>query len=841
MHPVANSPSSRNQAAGPQGARPAPIPATSPESAGAKSGRRVRLSWLGLGALTLGMGAALACGGGIAHADSTGSAGAGGAAAGNGVKHSTASSKRRPPGGDVTAGSAAPRTPRVGTSNANHVEAPPVFRRAAATIIHAKPAPRVASGLGTSPPAPASPAGLADVLTVTARDVKRVARSPRLSAAALVSAPQPVAAMAVTTSGSLAPVVPALQALIRQVEEAVAASVRFVGTVVRSTVHAAAVLVRTVVDTVVNVIEIAFHPAPHADGPTIGMPDVPTGAVTGDLGFRAPGDLPLTYTVISGPTQGSVVVSSSGTFVYTPTQDARLAADGATPLTDSFVVMANDGFGTTTQTVTVPVTPARYVVALPSDVQNPRMPDFTPDAQSLVFSATPQGGARSEIYRVDVDGSDLQCLTCGLAPEVTGNLAKPFAMENGTDYLLSGGTQSSTGGSSADHYILHCSGGGDGCGEGSTLSLINVPTQFAPGVSAVQTREMRIAPDGTHIAYTQLLASGTQTVLVTMVGMLQENDGSYDIVDSRVVYDGGEIKSFTPDGKAVIVTDFYGRYNQGNADNVMVDLQDGTVTRLTANLDYDESANLSPNGQWLVLGSSRTLNLLTPMTQIVRPTFVPAYVIFPTFLTNQGTTNQAWLVSPADELAGEDGTFLGDPSGAYVSRPVASWSPSGDAVTFWEASVTDPTESRLVVTYLNDTGGGTTPTDTSTPDMSDWATPLSSFVPRLPSLEPGRAGLVGGDAQVATTKNGKLTTTTVTYNNFEDSSGYILNGTESTTANATLTSITYNANITVTDASGNTIGWLTADNVVITNQQAIEGTIESSLNGNDLVMGTPTV
>ncbi|AQT78462.1 hypothetical protein B1R94_03190 [Mycolicibacterium litorale] len=424
-------------------------------------------------------------------------------------------------------------------------------------------------------------------------------------------------------------------------------------------------------------------------------------------------------------------------------------------------------------------------------------------------------------------------------PELTQDLSKPFAMANGTDYLLSSGTQSPTGGTSADHYVLHCAGGDGGCGDGSALSLIMLPTQYAPGVVVVQTREMRMAPDSTHIAYTQLLASGTKTVLVTSVGTLQAGPDGYQIVDSRVVYDAGEIKAFTPDGKGVIVTDFYGRYNQGNADNVVVDLQDGSISRLTANLDYDESTNISPNGQWLIVGSSRTLDYLTPMTQVVRPSFVPAYVVFPTFLAKRGTTNQAWLVSPSDELAGQDGVFLGDPTGAYVSRPVANWNPDVTAVAFWEASIADSAQSRLVVTYLDDLGGGTVPTDTSTPDMSSWAPALSGFVPTLPQLEPGRAGLVGGEAKVASTTSGKLTTTTVTYTNFEDSSGYILNGSESTVANATFTSITYNADITVTDADGTTIGWLRADNVVIANQQTINGTIESSMNGNHLVMGTP--
>ncbi len=810
-----------------------------------RGGRLEPYGWLGLSAITLGMGAALAYGAGVAHADTAGStAPAGASAADHGPKHATAAG-RRTPSAATLAGAKDP-TSRSDVVAPKSAGAPAIMRRASATLDRrTTPSRAVLATVPTAPTPTGSPAGLADVLAYAARDVENIALPQRQPAPGhpgsmnlAASAPVPQVAFDAVVAG---PIQQALHSLVRHIEAAVATTVRFVSSAVRATVQATVVAVRTITTAITNVVEIALHPAPYADGPTVGMPDAPTGAVTGNLGFRAPGDLPLTYTVTTAPTRGTVTVSNSGVYTYTPTQEARLAADGATPLTDTFVVTATDRFGSTSQTVTVPVAPARYVVQVPDSVLAPREPNFTPDGKSLVFSATPQGGGRSEIYRIDVDGTNLRCLSCGLAPDLTEDLSKPFAMANGTDYLLSGGTQSPTGGTSADHFVLHCTGGDGGCGEGSSLSLINLPTQYASGVVVVQTREMRMAPDSTHIAYTQLLASGTKTVLVTSVGTLQAGPNGYDIVDSRVVYDAGEIKAFTPDGKGVIVTDFYGRYNQGNADDVVVNLQNGSITRLTANLDYDESANLSPNGQWLVIGSSRTLNYLTPMTQIVRPSFVPAYVVFPTFLAKRGTTNQTWVVSPADELAGENGIFLGDPTGTYISRPVANWSPDGTAVALWEAQASDATQSRLVVAYLSETGGGALPTDTSTPDMTGWAPALSGFVPTLPQLEPGRAGLVGGDAQVVKTTSGKLTTTTVTYTNFEDSSGYILNGTESTIANATLTSITYNANITVTDADGNEIGWLRADGVVINNQQTIQGTIESSMNGNHLAMGTPVV
>ena len=594
-----------------------------------------------------------------------------------------------------------------------------------------------------------------------------------------------------------------------------------------------------------------FNQAPVLDyGPSSNVQG-PLGVITGHLGATDPEGDALTYTVIARPEHGTVVIDDvTGTFVYTP--DLEYAMGGGV---DSFRVRVTDGklnllhflrpdFGMPRLTVGLDVqsiqpSADRFVVPLPDDVVQPQNPTYTHDGTALIFRATPVGATRTEIYRVGIDGSGLQCLTCGLAPEITENLSKPFAFDDGNRVLLSAGTQSDSGGETADHYILECAGGVNACGAGSQLLEITVPTSVPANVVVIQKqRELRIAPDGVHVGFTQLLGSGTATQLVSSVGRLERTETGYVIVDPRVVYVGGELKNFTSDGKGVMVTDFSGKYEAGNADNVLIDLADGTVTRLTTNLDYDESVDMSPNGRWLALGSSRTLDYLTPMSQIIRPTFVPAYVVFPTFQAKKGSLNQAWVISVDDELAGENGIFLGDPSGAYNSVPVANWSADGTAVTFWERSKTDPSDTRLVVATLNNIDGGTRPSDVSTPDPSGWAQPLSSVVVKATPTEASRAGRVGGSAVVTTSKAGNLTTTTVTYTDFEDEQGLILNGTETTVTNATLTNITYSSDISVTGGDGSARGYLRADGVKIVNQLSLTGTIESSLDGNVLVMGS---
>jgi VCBS repeat-containing protein len=103
---------------------------------------------------------------------------------------------------------------------------------------------------------------------------------------------------------------------------------------------------------VFRTVETGFGLVPVAGIPTVGTPITATGELTGTLGFTEPAGLPLTYTVTTNPTQGSVTVDSAGAFTYTP------YAAAATQSVDTFTVTASDGLAATSKTVTVPVGPA---------------------------------------------------------------------------------------------------------------------------------------------------------------------------------------------------------------------------------------------------------------------------------------------------------------------------------------------------------------------------------------------------------------------------------------------------------------------------------------------------
>lgn len=87
---------------------------------------------------------------------------------------------------------------------------------------------------------------------------------------------------------------------------------------------------------------------------TVGSPNTSTGAVTGSVAYTDPSGKTLTYKVITAPADGTVTVTKTGAFTYTPTVAARLAA-ALTDTTDTFTVVATNGLATTAQTVTVPV------------------------------------------------------------------------------------------------------------------------------------------------------------------------------------------------------------------------------------------------------------------------------------------------------------------------------------------------------------------------------------------------------------------------------------------------------------------------------------------------------
>lgn len=555
--------------------------------------------------------------------------------------------------------------------------------------------------------------------------------------------------------------------------------------------------------------------------------------VTGTLGGSDAEHDALTYTVVRGPKYGTVTIDqATGTFTYTPNDIDYDAAQ-----TDSFTVSVTDGrvnllsaFGQPHRaradvdvTVLNP-TVSRVIMNLPGTITSPANPRYAEDGKSIYFAAQPTAGGRSEIYQIGVDGTDLQCVTCGVTPSETGNLAKPVPVNDGSGRVL---VLVQVPNQSPRYSMLENGVGG--------RVIVPISTPAGGGFAIDKQREMRVSPDGKKVLFTRIVI-GPNNLLqaLPIVGTLNRTATGYEVVDARVVYPTGEGKQWTPDGKGVLILG--GQFDAGNVDDIEVDLATGTVTRVTANLDYDEDLDMSPNEKWIAIGSTRGLDALTPMTRIVRQNFLPVYVGAPVYLSYAvpvNVSNQEWAVALEDELKGENGIPLFDTGDGYAARSMPSWNATGDAVTFWESSVADPSQSRLVIANLRyTTSVGPVDVDRSTPNPS-WAPNLSTYVPTTTPL-PAVGSYTGpkGGSAVVTEEPDPIDPTrtirTVTYTNYVNSDGMILNGTESADYNASQVDVHYLANVTVT---GTHTGSLTADATINAFQQSLSGHITSVLDG----------
>ncbi len=621
-----------------------------------------------------------------------------------------------------------------------------------------------------------------------------------------------------------------------------------------------------------------FNRAPViAENPTTGLQTGQT--VTGNIGATDFEGDRLYYRITQGPRFGTLTIDqATGAYTYTPDDinyDAIQSDSFTVSVTDRrFNLLTflrphgdKDGFGIT---VLNPMA-ERTILNVPDGVTNPVNPRYTEDGGSIFFSATPTVGGRKEIYRIAVDGTDFECITCDVAPPptrpgVAPNLGKPVPFTDGSGRLLVRvGDQGSV--ASGDWAVLEEDAQGN-----RTLIPIITPKGNAAAFSITPQREMRISPDGKHVAFSQLVLNANPAApsyqyvgINAVVGSLTRTDAGYLIEDPRVIYPIGEVKQFTPDGKGVVILG--GQYEIGNLDDVVVNLETGEVTRVTANLDYDEDMDYSPDQKWIAIGSTRTLDSLTPMTQIVRPGFLLPNIygiVYEFYADPVNLSNQEWLVAAEDELKRENGIPLfvvddpntpADEGDGYTARSMPSWNPAGNAVVFWESNVdvdNFPTDTRIVIANLKYTTSGPAPDpDPVTPDYRAWNPPrLDSYVPEPPKPQLGLGTYQsGGGAAVVSEAPGSadfpypgtFTTRTVQYTNYVNEDGLILNGSESNTTNGSQTYVGYRADITVTDAvTGETRGYLKANAYILTTQAgqiyAPGSFIRSELDGKELTL-----
>jgi hypothetical protein len=477
-------------------------------------------------------------------------------------------------------------------------------------------------------------------------------------------------------------------------------------------------------------------------------------------------------------------------------------------------------------------------VPLPAGVTGARFPWFTAGGEGIVFSGIPAGSDRSEILFVREDGSGYRCLTCGVAPEVSVPLLKPIVFADDRRVVVRVGEQSP--GHAADHAVLECLPDVGRCTDARLVPVVIPP----PGDATViqDQRELKVAPDGEHVAFTQVLATAIgEQAMTAVVATLHRAAGRYELRDVRAVSTRGELKSFTPDGRAVLVAAYSDTYEAANPDILRVDLATGEESRITTYPDYDEPLQMSPDGRWYVVGSGRTSGLLETAAQVRRPDFIGpglAPLVGAIFVNHREQLLEPWLVRNGAEARGANGRQLNPDSASdgHHGQAIANWSPDGTRIVFSERrdAPDEPggRRTRIVVAELADRP----PTRTGTrgpasPDPT-WAPSLAGFVPERPDTPASRDGHRSGSVTIVEHPGAEpgVTVRDVTYHNFSDDGRWVIDGQERAEYRGVLAGQThYTADLTVT---GRHRGFLRADATI--SPAGITGAIDSEVDGHDL-------
>ena len=468
---------------------------------------------------------------------------------------------------------------------------------------------------------------------------------------------------------------------------------------------------------------------------------------------------------------------------------------------------------------------------------------FTEDGNRLVFSMLTTAVGGRHLATIAEDGSDFQCLTCPLGPGV--DLSQPHPATDGERIAVRNGNRLQR------HAIVECTPSVVDC---QTVELVPVTLpRFAP---ILRNAQMRIAPDGQHMFWTQIRADGG---LVVVVGELVRHDDGYAIANPRAlttfrpiftgppedlvlesVGDWGEAKEFADGGANIL---YYTTIDSLNFDAVKLDLATGSITRLTRHPEYDEDLQQSRDGQWYVQASFRNYDRMGVFSIVPRPPIVDSFTRNAVVLLRNTSSGRRFFdIFLQDEFGSRDGytgqqlNVPNDPD--WNTRGAHGWHPDGTKLAFFEQLDPDlgmPATRLRVATFTSRSPAPPIPTVTS-PDPI-WAVPLQDLTGPAEDTAGTLLGAVSGRAEVdfhlMTAPGSANGNVLVEYFDYSDDGRSILNGTEAATAAGL--NVEWDADVQL---SGCRQGFLAADASFVVQPASGTGTIASEVDGK-LVVGLP--
>lgn len=621
-----------------------------------------------------------------------------------------------------------------------------------------------------------------------------------------------------------------------------------------------------------------FNRSPAIEYTTsLNVQDAVSGVVTGNIGAVDPEGDELTYTLVTAPRSGTVVIDeSTGNFTFTP--DPGLAGAGGV---DFFTVKVDDGRNHLLSTLFagdrgIPTVRIPVVVAPLSSAEYAAPPletfevekvitfdvpeghtvtgaDLTPDGEHLLLEV--KVGGNTHIGVSNLDGGEYQCLSCGLVPNAT----KARVLEDNKRiwFANTSGQQSADdplGGAGAITYaILECEGSITSCGE-RTVKKVEFPSDRRWfGLLPTQNREAKPDSFGEYVTWTEnTIFTGPRMSIAKLV----PTEKGYKLTEQRIFspqWDEGTDYALD----FANATRFYegaswhagGRYLKYqttttglNYDIYLLDTLTGERRQLTSDLDYNESGDVSPDGNWVYYSSARGLDRMDVFTALQRPSLLDS-AAFPqigrvSLWNNRRSMNEPWMM---DLSAGQQlGGYAGQPIIIDPDWTIRGWS--------WF-----PDSTRAVINEQQRPDGATagapdtpwrisiisfpsrTPTAALEPVHQDpaaiatWSVPVKDYHPMM-GRQVGSRELKGAYSGTATLRYGGIFAWgkySVTYENYSDDGKTFINGTEKVTVFNPMGNSVWQADLTST---GERTGYLTGT-IKVGKSNAFSGEVSSAING----------